>query len=459
VAGGVFSLWISPLISRVEIPHVPSLPPLSLMLDVRLALYMLALVILTALLCGMIPARQATRLEILPNLKHSRIEAGGHMRRLLVGGQVAVSALLLVLCVLFLRSLLYVNRLRPGFDIDHLVTAKIMPQNASIASVRIHALAEEFRQRMSVVAGIEAVTYASMVPLSGDSYMGSIHVRGEPDVSRRLAHFSNVGPDYFRSMGTQLLQGREFASHDRLGSPPVAIINDSFARLYLGNAQPLGKLVRLGTEGPWREIIGVAADSKYGFYAEGPTPQLFAPFLQTQDQLYLQIRTAAPSAAAGAIRRVIAETDQTLAADVRPTRDFAALEPALRRLSTAMLAIMGGLGAGLAMIGLYGVMAFDVGRRRAEIGLRLALGATPSRIARLVVRNCLRTALAGTVAGIAAAMIMAIPLRVFLAGVRVTDPLSLLSVGALLMATSLAASALPLLRALRIDPIEALRQE
>jgi predicted permease len=277
-----------------------------------------------------------------------------------------------------------------------------------------------------------------------------------------LIQFSNAGPGYFRTMGIGVRSGREFQPSDRRGGPAVAIVNQTFARLFFPNGDALGKLVRLRTTDaePWREIVGVVADNKYAFYSEAPSPQLFSPFLQTGGRIFLQIRTAAaPAGSIGAVRRIIAEFDKSLVADVRTTRDATSLEFALRRLSTALLGAMGMLGLLLSMIGLYGVLSWEVSRRTAEIGIRMALGASPGKVRRLVFRNALMPVGLGAGFGMGAAMLVALPLRSFLAGVKNTDPLTMGSVTALLLLVSLTASWFPVRRATRIDPMAALRNE
>jgi predicted lysophospholipase L1 biosynthesis ABC-type transport system permease subunit len=242
----------------------------------------------------------------------------------------------------------------------------------------------------------------------------------------------------------------------------VAIVNETFARLFFPRGDALGKVVRLGGEDaePWREVVGVVADNKYEFYAETPKPQLFSPFLQTGGRIFLQVRTAgAPDASVAAVRRIIADMDRSLVADVRITRDATSLEFVLRRIGTELLAAMGTLGVILSMIGLYGVISWDVSRRIPEIGIRMALGASRGQVRRMVLGTALVTVGCGVGTGICAAMLMALPLRSFLAGVRITEPVTIGAVAALLMLVSLAASWFPVRRATRVDPIAALRYE
>ncbi len=463
-AGGLLlTAWISPLIGQIRIPNTPPLPPFELRVDARLVFYTLAMVLVTSVVCGLIPARQSTRSQILPALKRTNLQgsAGGGMRRFLVGGQVAASALLLVVCLLFLRSLLFIGSVDPGFDIDRGITAKVTPEEKNFPADRSYAVSEELVRRVGALPGVESASFASLIPLGGDSVAGDVSLKDRPDFRGPLIQFSNVGPGYFRTMGIPVRRGREFQPADRKGAPAVAIVNQTFARLFFPDGDVLGKLVRSsGHKESWREVVGVVADNKYAFYSEAPLPQLFSPFLQTGGRIFLQVRMVLPPASSvGAVRRVISEFDKSLVADVRTTRDVTSLEFALRRLSTSLLAAMGVLGLVLSMIGMYGVLSWEVSRRTAEIGIRMALGASPAKVRGLVVRNALVPVGLGAGAGMGAAMLATLPLRSFLAGVSGADPATIGAVSALLMLVSLAASWFPVRRATRIDPMSALRDE
>ena len=330
------------------------------------------------------------------------------------------------------------------------------------ADYQTYALAEELTGRVKTLPGVESASFASLIPLGGDSFEGDVKPKDRPDSRIRNVQFSNVGPNYFRTMGIRVLRGREFQSSDRKGSPGVAVVNETFVRLAFPNGDALGKLVL--PSGPdttaWREIVGVVADNKHLFYGETPTPQLFSSFLQTGGRIFLQIRTAgAPSGTLNAVRRVIADVDKSLLADVRTTRDVTSLEFVLRRISTALLASMGALGLILSMIGLYGVLSWEVTRRTAEIGIHMALGASRWRVRRLVLSSTLAPVGLGIGLGVGAAMLATLPLKSFLAGVSTTDPLTIAAVAMLLTTVSVAASWLPVRRATRVDPMVALRDE
>jgi hypothetical protein len=264
-------------------------------------------------------------------------------------------------------------------------------------------------------------------------------------------------------MGIRILRGREFASADRQGAPPVAIVNQAFAARFFPDGAALGKLMRPGSakkDEPWREIVGIAANNDYRFMGERPEPQSFLPFLQSDGRGFLQVSAFRdPAATVAAVQRAIAEQDSSLQADVQTTRQATSLELTLRRFATLLLAAMGSLGLLLAMTGLYGVLSWEVSRRTAEIGIRMALGASASSVRPMVLRSSLAITAAGIAVGGGAAMLLAIPLAPVLKGAGPADAAAIFAVAAVLCLVSVAASWYPVRRASRIDPISALRYE
>jgi len=463
--GGALLLtsWLTPLISRVRLPQSAALPAFDLNLDASMLVYSLAIALGACVLSGFLPARQSTRLDILPWLKQTSAQGGrgrARLRRWLVTGQVTASVMLLMVCVLFLRSLLYVGAIDPGFDIDHGITAQITPERQF--SPDLHTYAEEAARGVAALPGVRSVSYASLIPLGGDSVGSGVSVKDRADWHSPLIELANVGPHYFQTMGIRLLQGREFGPEDREGAPPVVVVNQSFVRQCFPGGDALGKLVKLqmGPREPWREIVGIVADSKYAFYAEDPQAQAFSPFLQTGGRLFLLARTAGPPAAlVNSVARSLGEMDRSAVADVKTMRVATSLEFELRRLGTTLLALMGTLGLLLAMIGLYGVLSWEVSRRTAEIGVRMALGASQGAVRRMVLRDSFRVVGAGLAGGLGLAVVLTIPLRSFLAGVGAADPVAMAGVSFILLLVGLAASWFPVRRATRVDPLTALRYE
>jgi putative ABC transport system permease protein len=247
-----------------------------------------------------------------------------------------------------------------------------------------------------------------------------------------------------------------------VGAALVVIVNETFVRLSGMSGDPTGRDIRVLSQQdePWRQIVGVVADSKYASLSESPQAQVFLPYLQTGGELFVQIRTAATSSPGiGAVREAISSLDNSVLVDVRTTEEATSLEFTLRRTATWLLAALGAIGLLLSMIGLFGVLAWDVSRRTPEIGIRMALGASRGAVRNAVVGDGLKLVSIGTVLGLALMLLATFPLRGFLAGVRPLDPVTIGAVAGLLAMVAILASWIPAHRASRIDPTTALRRE
>jgi predicted permease len=464
-AGGVFlTVLVTPLLNLVRLPNTASLyvPPVPI--DLNLIAYAVGVAIVTCLVCGLVPAMQATRVDLTTSLREVAVSGRCRrgLRRILVGGQVAASALLLVACLLFLRSLSHVATLDPGFDVRHGITALISLEENRFTPPARHLVAEQISERLQAVPGVTSVSFASLIPLAGDVVGLRAELRDRADGSGVPVSAANVGPRYFETMGIGVREGREFLSSDRIGAPPVIIVNEAFAKRAFPDGAAVGRSIRVlsDRDDPWREIVAVVANNKYASLNETPYPQVFLPYLQTGGRLFVQVRTTTPPRlGVAAIKSAIAEFDKSLLVNVRTTTDATSVELTLRRLATTLLGAMGGLGLLLSMIGLFGVLAWDVTRRTPEIGIRMALGASRRTVRNGVVRDALGLVGAGIAVGLAAAVVVTLPLRGFLAGVSTADPVALGGVAVVLLAVALLASTIPAHRASGIDPITALRRE
>jgi putative ABC transport system permease protein len=464
-AGGLLlTIMVTPLLNYIHLPNVAALhvPPVEA--NINLLLYAVGVAMVTCLVCGLIPAVQATRVSLTSGLREAVVKGVSRrrLRNVLVGSQVAASALLLMTCLLFLRSLLYVATVDPGFDVHHGVTARVTLEQNRFTQPQQHLFAEQVVRRLESLPGIASVSFASLIPLGGDSVGLRAQLRERQDERGIGVSVSNVGPRYFETMGIVVRNGREFRSSDREGAPPVVIVNETFAKQAFPQGVSVGRDIKLQSEheDPWREIVAVVADNKYTSLSEAPQPQVFLPFLQTGGRLLVQVRTiGAPQLSLPAVKNAIAELDKTLLVEVQTTAEATSIEFTLRRYATILLGAMGALGLLLAMIGLFGVLAWDVTRRTPEIGLRMALGASRRAVRTDVVRDALVLVGAGTVVGLAAAVGATLPLRGFLAGVSTADPVALGAVAGVLLSVAVLASALPAHRASGIAPSVALRRE
>jgi predicted permease len=322
-AGLLLTAWITPLLSLVRVPNTPAFAPFALRFDSNLALYALGTALATCAACGIVPALQSARSSLLPGLKQTALSGRGGMRRFLVAAQVAGSVLLLMTCALFLRSLMYLGNINPGFDVDHGITAKITPER-DWTQAQAYQAANELAERVAAVPGVRSVSYASLIPLGGDSVASDVvfkdalkdALKDQPGSHSPAVLTSNVGPRYFATMGIRILRGREFASADRQGAPLVAIVNQAFADRFFPDGAALGKFMGLSSakkHGPWREIVGIAANNDYQFMGERPEPQFFLPFLQSDGRVFLQVSAFRdPATTVAAVQRAIAERDSSL---------------------------------------------------------------------------------------------------------------------------------------------------
>ena len=462
-AGVIATVWIVPLLGRVQMPNGSPLRLPAFRVDLWLTGYALALTLGTCVVCGLLPALQATRLDLTSGLRD--VSPGSRRRRLrtaIVAGQIAASVLLLGTATMFLRSLLHVSTIDPGFDVSRGVTARVGLEPNGLSAEDRAQFAERAVERVQALPGITSASFASLIPLGGNSVGRRAMIRDRPDWGGMRVSVANVGPRFFATMGIPVTHGRELLASDRRGAPLVVVVNDAFVRLSGLAGNPIGRQIKVLSEpdDPWREIVGVVRDSKYASLSERAEPQVFLPYLQTGGELYVQVRTASePVLAVRMVRDALIGLDPTAIVDVRTTAEATSLEFTIRRTGAALLAALGGVGLLLAAIGLFGVLAWDVSRRTAEIGIRMALGAPRHTVRNAVVRDAVALAGVGAAIGLSLTGLVTMPMRGFLPGAAATDPLTIGSVAAALLTVAILASWIPAHRASGIDPTTALRRE
>lgn len=421
----------------------------------------------TGLLFGLVPAIAATRVDLQDPLKEEgRGGRSGALRGLLVAAEVAVAAVLLVVAGLLLRSFLRLNAVDPGFEADPVLTLQVgLDPERYPTPDRQAGFFQESVRRVAALPGVRSVSFASTVPLTGFSMLvRGIQAEGQPPIPiEEMPETAIVlaGPDYFQTLGIPLLRGRAFTAADTAGAPDVAIVSRAMARRYWGEADPVGRRLR----GMRRDmlVIGVAEDVKHeGVITESSRLVMYFPFLQQPLPFgFLAVRAAGdPAELTAAVR------DQLLALDPSiPISDVATLRERLRgsvadrRFQLTLLGLFALLALGLAGVGLYGVLAYMVGERTQEIGIRMALGAERGRVLTLVVRQGLRLAAAGLAAGLVLSLPAGRLLRSSLYGVTPADPVTYILIPAALLGVALLSSWLPARRATRVDPAVALRKE
>jgi len=455
-AGLLLNEWLAGVLNRPPLP-TPIPFEFHIRTDLALVLACSILAVVTSLLCGLLPAIQLTRPALAPVLKQdeprfARSRLG--LRKALVAGQIAVSAVLLVTAILFVRNLWRATVVHPGFDVDRVVWAEVALVPHRYTGDKQRLFVAEAAEALSVLPGVQSVSYADGVPLTiygGSTRGGDLEFDG---ASRHVDRSVNwIGRDYFRTMGIPLLTGREFAARES-GSP--VIINRRLAEMFAGG-HALGKTIRVERR-ERLEVIGVVADSKYRTLGENPRRAMYFPYNPRGGRVQFLVR--GPAAVTPQVNRALRELDPSGAVESRSMRDGLAFALLPSRLGAAFLGSLGILGLVLALVGLYGVIAYSVSRRTAEIGVRMALGATRASILRMTMKDGLLSAGAGLAIGLALAFVVTQPLAEFLVpGLQPADPLSFLCAAIVLGMAAVLAGLAPARRAARIEPVSALRYE
>jgi predicted permease len=373
---------------------------------------------------------------------------------------------LLAAAFLFLHNLKRAMVFDPGFEVNRTAWAsmRLAPEGyAGAGEGKRQVLIRTALQQLRALPGVEGASITTRVPLNSNCMVGASM---STDLDRRPANVeyscNDVAPDYFRTMGIPLLAGREFTETDQAGSPGAAIVNESFARRLFGAANPVGHVVYSSEGAPPRTIVGVVKDGKYFALGEKQRLALYQPFVaKSEGNLEFLVRTAGdPSGTVRAMTDVLNRLDASAAVETKPMSRALGLALLPSRAGAALFGAMGALGVALAAIGLYGVLLYAVSRRTREIGVRVALGAEPGQVLGMVFREGLALAGAGTAAGLAIAILVMRPMAMFLVpGLSPSDPSSFLAAAGVLGAVTMAAILAPALRALRVDPMTALRYE
>jgi predicted permease len=466
MAGLALNLVLGRVINAIRLP-LPVPLRLHIEPDWRLLSYSVALAIISALLCGVLPAFKATRRDVNRGLKIEEHQTGGRSRihKLLVAGQLAVSVLLLTISFLFVKNLVSAASLNPGFDVHHTVWAymRLVPDRYATRT-QIVPLVRTSLEKLRRLPGIESAATLEIVPLNGNRHSTTdAHVDNRP--ASQIIRFQQnaVSPDYFKTMGIPLLAGREFLTTDTEKASPAVILNNNLAHRLFGDTSAVGHTIRFHS-GPPQTIVGVARDSKYFTLGEENVPTLYGCYFQSDDaivNLNFMVRSALPPASlVKEITRTLGSVDPTAALDVKPMEKSMALAMLPSQVGATLLGSMGALALALAAIGVYGILIYSVSRRLREFGLRMALGAKRGAVIRLVLRDNFWMLGSGTLAGLFLAFVATPPLSAFLVPqVGAHDVLAFsLSVMALGL-VAVAASVSPVLRAARVDPAVSLRYE
>ena len=437
-------------------------------IDATVLLYTLGVSTLAGLLFGLLPAIRATSRNLQGVLRAgsrgSVGNAGQHLRSALVVAEVALAVILVVGAGLATKSFARLLDVNPGFTARNVLAVRLGMHYEKYGDARIRDYYQSLLDRIAAVPGVEAVGAAKDFPLRGVGELRPPTVpasAGSTEGDRKIRlPVLHVSADYFRAMGIPLRAGRGFTAADREDAPPVWIVNEAFAKKYFPNESPVGKVLRMGPAAI--QIIGVVGDFRQKSLSEPAEPTAYIHYPQNMRAgLSLAIRTTGdPLRYANAVREAIwsVDRDQTITS-VEPLSAIVGGAVARPRLLASLLLLFGIMGLTLGALGIYGVLAYAVSQRRQEIGVRVALGASPRSVLRLVVGQGMGLAVAGVVAGIAGAFVLTRLMSAVLFEVQATDPATFALVVVVLLGAALIASWLPARRALRIDPVQALRYD
>ena len=452
-------------------------------IDGRVLLFALAVSIASSLVFGVMPALQASRVDLNQSLRQGgrggALGGGGaRLRSVLVVAEIALAVALVVGASLLIRSFIALGHVSLGFSADHLLVLETsVPTRIDLRNIagaqRATAFYADVLTRMASVPGVTSVAGIRGLPAArgrfGHESNGGYWLEGGQDPSVagvRLpqAAFTVITPDYFKTMQIPLRRGRDFSMRDRYDAPFVVIVNEALARQAFGDADPIGRNLACGMDSPkFMTIIGVVGDVRSSDPSKQPGPEIYLPFEQhpvTATSLALVARTATePMNVANTFREIIRSVNGDVPVRTSTMNDALSISVATPRFRTLLIGVFAFFALALAIAGVYGVMAYAVSRRTSEIGVRMAMGAASTDILRLVMAQGLRLALTGIAIGCALAYALAQLLRGMLFAVAPADPVVFVAVPLALLATVAAATAVPALRAARVDPMEALRAE
>jgi len=467
IFGSVISFWSFSVISASLLSHLPrGFPPLALNLtpDWRVLLYAFLLTLLTGVLFGLVPALQATRTELNTTLKGDGSGAprgsrhGGRLRGTLVGVQVAVCMILVLAAALLMRGLYVAQTVDPGFRMDGVASVSFDLRSQAYDDKRAAVFQNQLMERIAALPGVDGVAEAEHAPLDDNHEWTGFSVPGTPGEFE--TEFAGVSPAFFTILDLPFVRGRNFTEAESRSGANVAIISEAAARMYWPGADPLGKTIQQGRNRDL-QIIGVARDAQIARLGQRAKPYIYLPSgpdRQIRAQLLVHSATTFRQTEA-AIRNAVRLVDPEMPVDIARLSDNLEIWRTPPRIVASLSAALGALALVLAITGVYGVASYASSRRIREIGIRVALGAGSCEVLGLLLRQVMRPVLVGAVVGIAACAAVSSVLSTMLFGLRSYDPVAFLVVPMLLLAVALLASYLPARRAMRIDPVAALRYE
>jgi putative ABC transport system permease protein len=477
IAGGalglLIALWGTDALVAASGDQLPRAAQIGL--DLRVLGFTLLVSVLTGVLFGLVPAIHSSKTDLNEALKEggrgtSEGVRRNRLRSALVTVEVAIAVVLLVGAGLLIQSLWRLQRVNAGINPHNVITFEL-----GVPEVKYNAekQAEFFRQlqaRLAALPGVELASSVMPLPLGSSNMSISFEIEGRPvpPGQRQSSAYRAVSLDYFRAMGIRLVKGRDFNAHDSHNAPDVIIINEAYADRFFPDEDPIGKRIRPGISveagkgHPWREVVGVVSNVRYRGLDKDFTPEYYIPESQIpMDSMTLVVKTANdPHGIVSAVREEVRNMDKDLPLyNIRTMDEYLSASVAQPRLITLLLVIFAGLALALTAIGLYGVMSYSVAQRTHEIGIRMALGAQPADVLRLVVKQGMTLAGIGVGIGLIAAFLATRVMASLLFGISAKDPLTFVAIALIIAGVALVACFVPARRATRVDPMIALRYE
>ena len=470
--GVLIAYWTTAALSGADLP-LPIAVDDTMVIDGRVLGFTALLAVLTGVLFGLAPAIQASRADVVPVLKNETVPAGAgrhgflgifSLRQGLVVAQIALSLLSLIAAGLFLRSLRDAQAVDPGFETDGVLVMTFNLGREGYTPERGQLFYQQVAERAATLPGVQGAAVAQNPPLAG-GFLRSIFPEGQDmtNQERILVQVNSISPGYFAAIGTPLLRGRDFTTSDTTGASSVVVINEVMAERFWPGQEAIGKRFKFFNAPDFTTVIGVARNATYNGVGEDPIPFIYQPLRQNYTPAAtLHVRAAGNAAGlATHVRRMVQEVDPTLSVfNIRTLEEQVSQSLQPMRFNVIMLTTFGGLALLLASIGLYGVANYSVTQRTREIGVRMALGAQPSSVMKLVLGHGVLLVAIGLGVGLVLAFFATsfVPPALLL-NVQPRDPTTFAITSTLLGAVAMLASYIPARRATRIDPLAALRTE
>jgi predicted permease len=476
--GGAAGLLVAQYGTEALVKTVPNNIPriANIQLDASVLLFTILVSVVTGVIFGLVPAWQASHVDLNSSLKSGTRGGGGgenkgRFRNILIMAEVALALVLLISAGLLIQSFARLGRVQPGLVSERLLTARIglsdigYPKNENVI-----AFFDQLLPRVREIPGVESASVILPLPLSGSNMVTSFDNEDHPmpEGQRPAAPVRIIGTDYFKTTGIPVRSGRVFDDRDQFTSPPVVIVNERFVQKYFPGQNVLGKRIQPGfsaddTGEKWREIVGVVGNVKHLSLRNEDSPEMYLPRTQIPIgvmSLVVRTKVSDPTAITNSIRKELAALDATIPlTSVRVFDEYISKSLARPRFNTLLLSIFAGTALVLTAIGIYGVLAYSVAQRTSEIGIRIALGAGKSSIFRLIVGQAMTLVAISVAVGLAGAFAATRTLNSLLFGVGAADPGTFAGIVVLVSVVAFIAAWLPARRATRVDPIIALRAE